>query len=121
MTQRTDQQRKAIEVYCRELAEALNDSGFELKAVLKVKQADVPWNQDLVKEILWKSIQQSATISEDYPEGKKSTTQLDIMEVDRVYSILDRHISSNFGVHIEFPSEESLYESRFTRQQHRNS
>ena len=101
MTKRTDQQRKAIEVFCRELADALNDSGYEMKAVLAVKAVDVPWTQELVKEVLWKPLQEYVT------EGhKKSTTQLDIMEVDRVYSILDRHISSNFGVHVEFPSRE---------------
>ena len=114
MTVRTVKQQAAIEVYCRELAEALNDAGYEMKAVLAVKHVDIPWTQERVKDVLWKPIQEAAT-------DKKSTTQLDTMEVDRVYSILDRHISSNFGVHIEFPSEESLYESRFTRQQHRNS
>lgn len=103
MTQRTDQQRKAIEVYCRELAEALNDAGYEMKAVLAVKEVDVPWTQERVKDVLWKTIQEAAT--EDH---KTSTTQLDVMEVDRVYSILDRHISSNFGVHVEFPSEERM-------------
>ena len=101
MSQRTDQQRKAIEVYCRELAEALNDSGYEMKAVLAVKHVDVPWTQERVKDVLWKPLQEIVT--EDH---KKSTTQLDISEVDRVYSILDRHISSNFGVHVEFPSKD---------------
>ena len=107
---RTDQQRKAIEVYCRELAEALNDAGYEMKAFFEAAsaKADIPWTQESVKEILWKNVQKPVTISEDFPEGKKSTTQLDVMEVDRVYSVLDRHISSNIGVHVEFPSEERM-------------
>jgi len=110
MTQRTDQQNKAIHVFCKELAEALNDAGFEMKAFFEAasSKADIPWTQESVKEILRKSVQKPATISEDFPEGKKSTTQLDKMEVDRVYSILDRHISSNTGVHVEFPSEERM-------------
>jgi len=33
-TKRTDQQRKALEVYCRLLAEALNDSGLDMQIVL---------------------------------------------------------------------------------------
>ena len=110
MTQRTDQQRKAIEVYCRELAEALNDAGYEMKAFFEAtsSKVDIPWTQESVKEILWKTVQRPATISDEFPEGKKSTTHLDIMEVDRVYSVLDRHISSNTGVHIEFPHEERV-------------
>ena len=100
MAHRTDAQNNAIHLYCERLAEALNEAGYEMKAVMEVKQADVPWTKDLVKEVLWRTIQEAAT-------GKHSTTSLDIMEVDRVYSILDRHISSNFGVHVEFPSKES--------------
>ena len=108
MTHRTDQQRKAIEVYCRELAKALNDAGYEMKAFFEAasSKVDIPWTQESVKEILWKTVQRPATISDEFPEGKKSTTQLDIMEVDRVYSVLDMHISSNTGVHVEFPSED---------------
>ena len=110
MARRTEQQQKAIEVYCRELAEALNDAGYEMKAFFKAasSKVDIPWTQESVKEILWKNVQKPATISEDFPEGKKSTTQLETMEVDRVYSILDRHISSSVGVHVEFPSEERM-------------
>ena len=99
MTRRTDQQQKAIEVYCRELSEALNDAGFEMKKVLAVKQVDIPWSQKTVKEILWRPIQEAML-------EKGSTTELDIMEVDKVYRVLDRHISSNFGVSISFPNRE---------------
>jgi len=118
MTQRTDQQRKAIEVFCRELAEALNDAGYEMKAFFEAAsdKADIPWTQESVKEILWKNVQKPVTISEEFPEGKKSTKQLDIMEVDRVYSVLDRHVSSSVGVHVEFPSEERMmFESSMKR------
>ena len=101
---RTDQQRKGIEVYCRELAEALNDAGYEMKAVLAVKQVDVPWNQDRVKDILWRPIQMALL-------EKESTTKLEKSEVDQVYEVLNRHIASNFGVHIPFPSRDLQDES----------
>lgn len=96
---RTGQQRKAIEVYCRLLGEALNDAGFEMKAVLAVKEVDVPWTQELIKEVLFKPIMQSMT-------EKFSTTKLNTKEVNDVYRVLDRHISSNFGISIPFPSYE---------------
>lgn len=105
MTRRTDQQQKALEVFFRELAEALNDAGFEMKEVLAVKEVDIPWTQDLVKNVLWRPIQEAML-------EKHSTTQLEINEVSRVYDVLDRHISSHFGVHVPFPSEEELAQKR---------
>ncbi len=96
---RTDQQRKAIEVYCRELAEALNDAGYEMKAVMEVKDVDIPWTQKSVKEVLWRPIQIAM-------KDKVSTTEIEKLDVSDIYRVLDRHISSNFGVHIEFPNQE---------------
>ena len=100
---RTDQQRKAIEVYCRLLSEAINDAGFEMKAVLEVKQVDVPWTQDRVKDILWKSLQAPMFPETVNDKGEASTTKLESGEVNKVYEVLDRHIAEHFGVHIPFP------------------
>jgi len=94
---RTEKQQAAIEVYCRELANALNDAGFDMKKVFEVKQADVPWTQARVKEALWKPLQ-------DAYLDKRSTTDLDTSEVSPVYEILNRHIAENFGVSVPFPS-----------------
>ncbi len=102
---RTPSQQSAIEVYCRELATALNDSGYEMKAVLAVKQVDVPWTQNTVKEVLWKSIQNAYL-------DKPSTTALTTGEVSKVYEVLNRHIASNFGVSVAFPSNESLIDEQ---------
>jgi hypothetical protein len=98
---RSDQQRKAIEVYCRELGEALNDGGFDMKIVFAVKTVDIPWNQERVKDLIWRQIQQAMF-------GKKSTTQLEKTEVSEIYEVVNRHIAENFGVHVEFPSEERV-------------
>lgn len=97
---RTDQQRKAIEVFCRELGNALNDAGYETKAVMAVKQVDVPWTQSTVKDLLWRPIQVAML-------QKSSTTELDTPEVSKVYEVLNRHIASNFGVSVPFPSVEN--------------
>ena len=101
MGQRTESQNNAIHLYCERLADALNNAGFEIKKVMEVKTADVPWTKESVKELLWRPIQEAAV-------DKHSTTTLEKMDVDRVYSILDRHISSNFGVTVEFPNKEQL-------------
>lgn len=101
MTTRTDQQRKSIEVYCRLLGEALNDAGFDMKQFFAVKTVDIPWNQARVKDLIWRQVQQAMT-------GKKSTTQLDVPEVSEIYDVVQRHIAENFGIHVEFPSEDQV-------------
>ena len=100
MKPRTGQQNKALHKYCELLADALNSAGYEMKAVLAVKQVDVPWSPDSVKEVLWRPIQEAMT-------GKHSTTQLDRMEPGQVYEVLNRHMASNFGVSVPWPSEET--------------
>ena len=96
--QRTDQQRKAIEVYCRELATVLNDSGLDQRAVLaKMKEGvEIPWSQDTVKDTLWRRIQVAIL-------GKESTTKLNADEVSRVYDVLNRWTGTTFGISVPFP------------------
>ena len=98
---RTDQQRKAIEVYCRESAKALNDAGFNLKAILEAKPIDVECTQENIKDTIFKPIVQAL-----YPE-KTSTTQLTTGEVTHVYEVMNRWLAEHFGVHVPFPSEEN--------------
>lgn len=100
--QRTSQQNKSLHKFCELLAEALNEAGYEMKAVLAVKQVDIPWNKDRVKDVLWKPLQEAMT-------GKESTTELNTVDPSEIYEVLNRHISQNFGVHVPWPSEESLY------------
>ena len=105
MTQRTLPQNSALHKYFELLADALNDAGYDMKAVLEKKEVDVPWDGEMVKRVLWKGIQIAKF-------DKESTTKLETDEVNKVYEILDRHISSHFGVHVEFPSyEEQLNKS----------
>jgi len=98
---RTPSQQASIEIYCRELAIALNDAGFEIKKVMEVKQIDIPWTQQTCKELLWKPLQKAYL-------DKPSTTALTTGEVSQVYEVLNRHIAQNFGVSVPFPCDESL-------------
>ncbi len=94
---RSDQQRKAIEVWCRLVSDALNDAGYEMKAVFEVMEVDIPWSQERVKDLLWRKIQLVMTEIE-------STTKINTTEVRKVHEVLDRHLAINFGIHIPFPS-----------------
>jgi hypothetical protein len=97
---RTTQQNRALHKYLTELAGALNSAGLDMRAVLK-PGVDIPWNQDMAKEFLWRPIQRVMTDIE-------STADLDTRDVSAIYEVLNRHIAQKFGVHVEFPSEERM-------------
>ncbi len=93
--QRTLNQNSALHLYFTQLAEALNNSGFDLQKTLKV---DVPWTPALIKELLWRPVQSLYL-------KKKSTTELNkIEDIDKIYDIVNRTIAQRTGVHIPFPS-----------------
>jgi hypothetical protein len=96
--QRTDQQRKSIELFCRFLAKALNDAGMDQRKVFAAMRegVEIPWSQETVKENLWKQIQEALF-------DKKSTTELEPKEVSRVYEVLNRFTGERFGVSLPFP------------------
>jgi len=97
--QRTDQQRKAIEVYCREVAEVLNEKGYTLKDVLEKKPLDVSCTQENIKANIFRPLGKALF-------DKKSTTQLSTGEVVRVYDEFNKWLGENFEVHIPWPSED---------------
>ena len=99
MTQRTPQQQKAIEVFCHNVADALNDAGFDLKAVLKRKRIPVPCTQPNIKENVFKPIEKALF-------NKTSTTQLTTGEVTEVYDVMNKWLGEQFEIHVPFPSEE---------------
>ncbi len=96
----TPQQRKALHLYLRELAAALNAAGLDMKATLK-PSVEIPWTEEMAKEFLWRPIQKVMT-------KKESTEELDKLDVSEIYAVLDRHIAEKFGVHVEFPSDERM-------------
>ena len=83
--QRTPKQRAALEVYCRLLAEAMNDGGFDMVYVLSREGAAIPWTQNSVKERLWRPVQVAML-------DKESTTECDRKEYSAIYDTLTRHL-----------------------------
>lgn len=99
MTARTSQQNKAINLYCRQLAEALDAAGYSVMEVMR-HDAEIPWSEELAKDLLWRTVQRAMF-------GKESTTELDKQEVSEVYEVVNRHIAQTKGVSVPFPSEDS--------------
>ena len=100
MDKRTIKQNASLHKGFELLAEALNDSGYEMKAVLEAKSVDVPWSPATIKEVLYRPIMVAML-------DKHSTTELDTTEISDVWDVLIRHLGENFGIIVEFPSDEA--------------
>ncbi|MGB1317127.1 MAG: hypothetical protein ACPG5W_02910 [Flavobacteriales bacterium] len=96
--QRTIQQNKAMHKYFSLLAEALNDSGKDMKKVLK-PGVDIPWTTESVKNHLWRPIM-------GIMQGVESTTEQSTKDPQEIYEVLNRHIAQNHGVQVDWPSNE---------------
>ena len=97
---RTLTQNASIHKYCAMLAEAFNEAGLDMNAVL-AEGTSIPWSEERVKELIWRKVQIAAL-------GKESTTKLETFEVSQVYDIVNRHISQTFSIFIPFPSKNEL-------------
>ena len=96
--QRTILQNKSLYLYFRLLAKALNEAGWDMKKTLK-EEVEIPWTEEMVKTHLWVPIQEIML-------EKHSTTEMTTKEPSEVYAVLDRHLSSKTGVHVEWPKDE---------------
>jgi len=97
----TNEQKKAIHVYCRELADALNSAGYDYNdhKVIKVK---VSYTKDNVYETIWKSVQTAL-----FPE-KTSKADLDKNDISLIYENVNNIIASRVGTHVPFPDKRRL-------------
>lgn len=104
-SKRTEKQNNALHKYFEQIAEALNAEGYDVRLVLQViaeKGVDFMWSKEIVKEVLWRKVQQKYL-------GKKSTTELDSTgEITQIYDMLNKFLSEEFQVHVPFPSIETL-------------
>ncbi len=98
---RTNLQNRALHLYFTQVAEALNNAGYDMKKLIK-EEVDIPWNTINVKNYIWRPIQR------EYLK-KKSTTRLKSDEIDQVYEIVNRLLAEKTKIHVPFPSIELLF------------
>ena len=104
--QRSIAQNRALHLYCQQVADALNDAGYDVRATLK-EGVEIPWSMILVKELLWKAVQKIQL-------GTKSTTEMTTKDIDVIYDTINRHMGEKFGINVMWPSIESLVEREET-------
>lgn len=101
-SKRTKKQNSSLHLYCRNLAIALNEAGYQVCDVL-TKKLEMSWSDHLIKELLWRKIQEALF---DIP----STTRLTTSQTTQVYDELNKIISGRFGIYVPWPSQESQSE-----------
>lgn len=99
--QRSDPQRKSLQVGCKLLADKLNDAGLDQKKVIaKMPEIiDIPWTATSIKELY--RVLMFAMFS------YTSTTQLNTQQVSDVWDKLMLILTSEWGpdVDVPFPDE----------------
>lgn len=96
MTQRTDQQNKALHKFFSLLADKMNEQGLEIPHVI---HTSIWWTPHDVKERLWKPLQEAMY-------GKASTTELDKhWEIDKVYDQLMKILGERGVEFVDFPND----------------
>ena len=88
---RTNAQNRALHAVCMRIADALNDSGHELKHPFA--GFDIPYSKESVKELLFKPIMREVT-------GKKSTRKLERKELSLCMDALLRGLDQQLGVYV---------------------
>lgn len=99
---RSDQQRNAMELYFKMMAEALNEAGHEFTVdeyaeMIKNKGRKIPWTQERFKDFVWRGMQKPLL-------GKVSTTSLEPKEVSQVYEVVNMKMAEWAGVSMQFPN-----------------
>lgn len=101
---RSNSQNSSIHLYLTHRAETLADKGHTIQDVVRaIRRAQIIPTMELLKEIVWKGIQWVMF-------RKKSTTQLDKLEVDKVYETCEHFFQKEFPDtgYVPFPSQEEL-------------
>jgi hypothetical protein len=95
---RTKKQNNSLHLFCEQIAEAFNDSGYEQKLTFSSK-LDAPWTKEAVK-LVFKKIAKAMY-------NKTSTTELTTQELSKIGQVLERYLSEQ-GLTIPFPNYEEL-------------
>ena len=96
--QRTLRQNAALHLFCKQVADALNDAGFDFRLFIK-DGYPVPWTEELAKDYLWRPIQKAVT-------GKISTTKPERHEYVEIYDVLNAKLAEE-GIYVPWPQKDT--------------
>ena len=93
---RTTQQNSCLHSYCSQLAESFNDIGLDMRRTLR-HDIDIPWTMETVKEYMFNFISLAMY--------DKTSSELDTIQMQKVYETLNRHTSDKHGIGLEWPDK----------------
>jgi len=102
---RTLQQNKSLHLWLEMLADELNGAGYEMGDG-KLIRLPILYTKENLKAQIVKPMMNAL-----YPEID-STAQLETTQLQELYKHIDQVVSERTGVHVEFPSIESLSEAQ---------
>ena len=107
---RTQSQNNALHLWCEQIAEAYNEKGMTVDAVIKNFKMELFWTKELVKELIIRT-----AITRMY--GKRSTCELlkAEKEIDRLIDVVTKFNSQMEIEYIPYPSMEELMNREFTQ------
>ena len=99
---RTLPQNNSLHKYCTDLAHDLDAAGFEQREVFEQFKASftIPFTMEAIKNIF----REVAKAMYDV----KSTAELDTVQMQKVYRVVDARISEITGCRCEWPSEQAM-------------
>lgn len=95
---RTSLQNRALHKGFEQLADALNDAGYNQSKALEALKLDIPWSKLSVKESLYKPIMEALFQIE-------STTELSTVELQDVWDVLMVNLGEKLGIYVPFPED----------------
>lgn len=105
MAKRTDTQNRALHLYLSQVADELDREGHTMQNVTEsIRRAEIRPTKESIKEVVWKPLQSIIL-------AKNSTTQLDKVEVDKVYEAMNAWLGREFGIHVPWPSDDEKQKS----------
>jgi hypothetical protein len=97
---RTTQQNKSLHLWCTQIAEILNDAGFDVRIVLeKLAEYGVNWTPQMVKILVIKNILR-------HQVGHDKTSLLSKQEFPELIEETIRFFGERIGIYVPYPSIE---------------
>jgi len=98
--QRTNKQNNSLHAGLKDLGDALNAGGLDMRKVLK-ESVDIPWTQQSVKEFMFNPI------SVIMHNGRTSS-ELSTIEIKEVWAVMIRFCGEKHAVTVAWPERDGL-------------
>ncbi len=104
---RTGSQRAALEVYCKEMAEKLNNAGITYRdfiLYLRDRGVETEWNQERFKDAF--RLYAGVMYPEILKDGVAKTSKLNTEQISKVYELVNLRMSEIYGCGMQWPSKD---------------